>query len=122
MSRTNTQNKPLLIALALLAALAMGAGLVRGPTDEEVLAAAVRDFASGEGTVLHPAAAKLSPSTDATEATEVEKNARKIRHLRLTLSPTIPAAVEGDPVRHRGVRLSLALGDVNGSSLPKVTK
>ncbi len=70
MSRTNTQSKPLLIALALVAALAMGTGLVRGPTDEEVLGEAVRDVASGDGTVLDPAAAKLSPLTDASEVDE----------------------------------------------------
>lgn len=75
MSRTDMESKPLLILVALLAALAMSAGLMRGPTDEQVLAEAVRDLASGEGTVLHPAAAKLSPFTDATEATELDEKA-----------------------------------------------
>jgi hypothetical protein len=75
MSRTNRESKPLLIALALMAALAMGAGLVRGPTDEEVLGEAVRDVASGAGTVLYPAAPKLSPLTDASEATELDEKA-----------------------------------------------
>jgi hypothetical protein len=44
------------IALALLVVLAISAGLVRGPTDEEVFAQAVRDVAFGDSTILHPAA------------------------------------------------------------------
>jgi hypothetical protein len=75
MSRTNRESRPLWIALALVAALAMGAGLVRGPTDEEVLGEAIRDVASSDGTVLHPAAAKLSPLTEATETTELDEKA-----------------------------------------------
>jgi len=73
MSQPNTESKPLLIVLALVAALAMGTGLVRGPTDEQVLAEAVRDVASGDGTVLDPAAAKLAPPPNATEATDVDE-------------------------------------------------
>jgi len=56
MTWTNREGKRRLIALALVAALAMCAGLVRGPTDEDVLADAVRDVAFGDATVSHPAA------------------------------------------------------------------
>jgi cytochrome c oxidase subunit II len=55
MMRTH-RDKPTLIAFALVAALSMYAGLVRGPGDEEVLAQAVRDLTAGRATVVHPAA------------------------------------------------------------------
>ena len=59
MTQTKRESKPRLIALALLAALAMSAGLLRGPTDEEGLAQAVRDVTFGDTTVLHAAAAAV---------------------------------------------------------------
>ena len=65
MTQTKRESKLRLIALALLAALAMSAGLVRGPTDEEVLAQAVRDVAFGDRTVLHPAAEEMKPVSPA---------------------------------------------------------
>jgi heme/copper-type cytochrome/quinol oxidase subunit 2 len=50
---TDRESKPLLIALALVAGLAMYAGLVRGPIDE-VLGQGV-DLTVGHGTVVHRA-------------------------------------------------------------------
>jgi hypothetical protein len=52
---TDRESKPLLIALALVAGLAMYAGLVRGPIDE-VLGQGV-DLTVGHGTVVHRAGA-----------------------------------------------------------------
>jgi hypothetical protein len=51
MMRTDRESKRLLIGLALVAALAMYAGLVRGTAYEKVRAQAVRDFAFGDTTV-----------------------------------------------------------------------
>jgi heme/copper-type cytochrome/quinol oxidase subunit 2 len=59
MMRTDRESKTLLIGLALVAVLAMYAGLVRGTAYEEVRAQAVRDFAFGDTTVLHPTAAAV---------------------------------------------------------------
>jgi hypothetical protein len=56
MTRTNREGKALLIAVA---AFAMCAGLMRGPTDEEVLAQAVRDVVAGDATVIRPALAAV---------------------------------------------------------------
>jgi hypothetical protein len=50
------RDKPKLIALAMVAALAVYAGLVGGPTDEAVLADAVRSLTSSHAAVVHPAA------------------------------------------------------------------
>jgi len=50
------RDKPKLIALAMVAGLAVYAGLVGGPTDEAVLADAVHSLTSSYGTVVHPAA------------------------------------------------------------------
>jgi hypothetical protein len=71
MTQTKRQSKLRLFALALLAALAMSAGLVRGPTDEEVLAQAVRDVAFGDRTVLHPAAVAMVHADERPQVTNV---------------------------------------------------
>jgi hypothetical protein len=56
MTPTKRRSKLQSIALAMLVALALSAGLVRGPTDGEVFAQALRDVAFGDSTILHPAA------------------------------------------------------------------
>jgi hypothetical protein len=73
MAQTKRASKLRLIALALLAALAMSAGLVRGPTDEEVLAQAVRDVAFGDTTVFHPVAAAVVHADERPQVTNVIK-------------------------------------------------
>jgi hypothetical protein len=50
MTRINWEGKALLIAVAALAMSA--AGLMRGPTEEEVLAQAVREVVAGDATVI----------------------------------------------------------------------
>lgn len=74
MTQTKRQSKLRLFALALLAALAMSAGLVRGPTDEEVLAQAVRDVAFGDRTVLHPAAVAMVHADERPQVTNVTES------------------------------------------------
>jgi len=69
--QTKRESKLRLIALALLAALAMSAGLVRGPTDEEVLAQAVRDVAFGDTSVFHPAVAAVVHADERPQVTTV---------------------------------------------------
>jgi hypothetical protein len=71
MAQTKRESKLWLFALALLAALAMSAGLVRGPTDEEVLAQAVRDVSFGDKTVLHPAAVAMVHVDERPQVTNV---------------------------------------------------
>jgi hypothetical protein len=51
----NDTDKPTLIALALVAALSMYAGLVRGPGDEEVLAQVVRSLMAGRPKIVQVA-------------------------------------------------------------------
>jgi hypothetical protein len=74
MAQTKRKSKLRLIALALLAALAMSAGLVRGPTDEEVLAQAVRDVSFGDTTVFHPVAAAVVHADERPQVTNVIKS------------------------------------------------
>jgi hypothetical protein len=52
MMRTET-DKPILIALALMAALSMYAGLVRGPGDEEILAQTLRSLIATRPLAIH---------------------------------------------------------------------
>jgi heme/copper-type cytochrome/quinol oxidase subunit 2 len=55
----NDTDKPTLIALALVAALSMYAGLVRGPGDEDVLAQAVRSLTAGRPKIVQLAAVSV---------------------------------------------------------------
>ena len=90
MTRTNRESKARLIALALVAALAMCAGLVRGPTDEDVLAEAVRDVAFGDAAVSHPAAQPAVHADQRPQAINViESRSRSIPHLPTCLFPRV---------------------------------
>jgi hypothetical protein len=85
MAQTKRASKLRLIALALLAALAMSAGLVRGPTDEEVLAQAVRDVAFGDTTVFHPVAAAVVNSDERPQVTNVINSKFRLIPDKITL-------------------------------------
>jgi hypothetical protein len=78
MTRINREGKALLIAVA---ALAMYAGLMRGPTDEEVLAQAVRDVVAGDATVIRPAPAAVVQANQGPRVANVsESEFRLIPH------------------------------------------
>jgi cytochrome c oxidase subunit 2 len=93
MTRTDRESKPLLVTLALVAALAMYAGLVRGPADEEVLAQVVRDVAFGDTTILHPMAAALVHADERQQVVNViETSCRLIPH-QITLKKGQPVTL-----------------------------
>jgi hypothetical protein len=74
-TQTHDTGSPLRLAIALvMAAFAIWSALLRGPTEEEVLADAVRDFTSSDVTVLHAAATPVLHPDERNRALGIDLN------------------------------------------------
>jgi hypothetical protein len=125
MTRNNKQSKPRLIAFALGVALAMGAGLVRGPTDEDVLADAVREVAFGDAAVSDPA---TQPALDADQrpyaikviannSRFIPKQNRLEKGQALAVTLTSTDGIHPFPLRALKIGMDLSLGATTQSAV-----
>jgi cytochrome c oxidase subunit II len=99
--RTNRESKPMLIALALVAALAVYAGLLRGPI-EEVLAQGVGGLTIGHGTLIHPPGVAVLHTDEGSLARVINVTASKFKFIpqEIMLKKGLPVTLRLTSIDH----------------------
>lgn len=98
-------DKPTLIALALIAALSMYAGLVRGPGDDEVLAQVWRSVTAAAPNVVHLAAVPVAHGDEGLHPEVINISVSKLRispnHITLKKGQPATLVLRSDNRAHR---------------------
>jgi cytochrome c oxidase subunit II len=125
MMRTNRESKPMLIALALVAALAMYAGLLRGPI-EEVLAQGVGGLTIGHGTLIHCPGVAVLHTDEGSLPRVINVTASKFKFIprQIMLKKGLPVTLRLTSIDHTHCFLLRALKidtDISSGTTTEVT-
>jgi cytochrome c oxidase subunit 2 len=115
-------DKPTLIALALVAALSMYTGLVRGPGDDEVLAQVLRSFTAARPNVVQLAAVPVAHGDEGLHPEVINIRVSKLRitpnHITLKKGQPATLILSSDNRAHRFLLRAL---NIDANVLPAKT-